>query len=153
MTSYRSSRPTRVRRRRDHPQLHAELLECRGHFIADAHHVADRQIWLHAQVQRLYRHLRIGQHMAASGVRILDYLVTLGVGLPRRRRHCPHEELVAAGLHRGRGQPEAAGGCGVNRTVIDSSSRVKRTGCVAGVARQPCGNSAHVRSPRRSHDW
>jgi hypothetical protein len=36
----------------------------------------------------------------------------------------------------------AAGGCSAKRTVTDSSSRVKFTGCVAGVERQPWGTSS-----------
>ena len=48
---------------------------------------------------------------------------------------------------------DAAGGCSANRTVTDSSSRVKVTGCVGGVARQPCGTSSATSALAAPFEW
>src|SRR5262245_23464668 len=41
----------------------------------------------------------------------------------------------------------------LNRTVIDSSSRVKLTGAVGGVAFQPCGNSSCTSALAAPGEW
>ena len=55
----------------------AELFERRRHFVADAHHVADRSGRPHLDVQHLDGHLRRPQHVPSRRVRILDDLVAL----------------------------------------------------------------------------
>ena len=47
----------------------------------------------------------------------------------------------------------AAGGVSVKRTVDASSSRVKATGCVAGVAFQPCGAVSVTSAVAAPFEW